>query len=91
MLRDSVYFTTLKLLDYNVVMTFSFNNNNNNNHRLDTGIVFRIRHYWEIWKMVNGHKSAAHTDSPDDGTGKMCLGRGAHCPSASSYCTFKTN
>ena len=38
-LRDSVYFTTLKLLDYNVVMTFRFNNNNNNNaivrdHRL---------------------------------------------------------
>ena len=22
---------------------------------LDTGIVFRIRHYWEIRKMVNGH------------------------------------
>ena len=28
MLCDSVYFTTLKSLDYNVVMTFSFNNNN---------------------------------------------------------------
>jgi len=26
MLRDSVYFTTLKSLDYNVVMTFTFNN-----------------------------------------------------------------
>jgi len=26
---------------------------------LDTGIVFRIRHYWEIRKVVNGHKSAA--------------------------------
>jgi len=23
-------------------------------HRLDTGIVFLIRHYWEIRKMVNG-------------------------------------
>jgi len=23
-------------------------------HRLDTGIVFRIRHYWEIRKVVNG-------------------------------------
>jgi len=33
-------------------------------HRLDTGIVFRIRHYWEIKKVVNGHKSAAHTDLP---------------------------
>ena len=26
--------------------------------------------------MVNVHKSAAHTDSPDGGTGKMCLGGG---------------
>jgi len=35
-------------------------------HRLDTGIVFRICHYWEIWKVViNGHTSAAHTDLPD--------------------------
>jgi len=32
MLRDSVYFTTSKSLDYNVVMTFSFNNNNSNNN-----------------------------------------------------------
>jgi len=30
MMRDSVHFTTLKLPDYNVVMTFRFNNNNNN-------------------------------------------------------------
>jgi len=28
-------------------------------HRLDRGIVFPIRHYWEIRKVVNGHKSAA--------------------------------
>jgi len=49
--------------------------------RLD--IVFRIRYYWEIRKMVNGHKSAARTDSPDGGTGKTCLGGGMHCPSAS--------
>jgi len=28
MLRALVYFTTLKSLDYNVVMTFRFNNNN---------------------------------------------------------------
>ena len=53
-------------------------------HRLDTGIVFRIRHYWEIRKVANGHKSPAHTDSPDSGTGKTCLGGGMHCPSASS-------
>ena len=61
-------------------------------HRLDTGIVFRIPHYWEIWKVVNGHKSAAHTDSPDDGTGKTCLGgdRPMYCLSASSYCIYKS-
>jgi len=54
-------------------------------HRLDTGIVFRIRHYWEIRKVIiDGHKSAAHTDSQDGGTGKTCLGEGMHCPSASS-------
>ena len=29
--------------------------------------------------MVNGHKSAAHTDSPDGGTGETCLGRGVQC------------
>ena len=28
-------------------------------HRLDTGLVFRIRHYPQIRKVVNGHKSAA--------------------------------
>jgi len=54
-------------------------------HHLDTGIVFWIHHYWEIQKVViNGHKSAADTDSPDGGTGKTCLGRGVHCPDASS-------
>ena len=45
-------------------------------HRLDTGIVFfRIRHYWEIQKVVSGHKliccciqSFIHTDSPDGGS-----------------------
>jgi len=26
-------------------------------HRLDTGIVFPTRHYWEIRKVVNGHSS----------------------------------
>jgi len=56
-------------------------------HRLDTGIVFRIHHYWEIRKVVNEHKSAAHTDSPDGGTGKTCLGGGMHCPNASSCIT----
>jgi len=35
--------------------------------------------------MVNGHKSAADTDSPDGGTGKTRPGEGMHCPSASSF------
>ena len=52
-------------------------------HRLDTGIVFWIRHYWEIRKVVNGHRSAAHTDSLDGGTGNTCLGGGMHCYIAS--------
>jgi len=30
-------------------------------HRLDTGIAFRILHYWQIRKVENGRKSAAHT------------------------------
>jgi len=47
--------------------------------RLDTGIVFWIRHYWEIRKVVNGHKSAARTDSPDSGTGKTWFGGGMYC------------
>jgi len=34
--------------------------------------------------VVNVHKSVAHTDSKDGGTGKMCLGGGMHCTSASS-------
>jgi len=52
--------------------------------RLATVTVFRIDHYWEIGKVVNGHKSGAHTDSPDGGTGKTCFGGGMHCVSASS-------
>jgi len=55
---------------------------NNSPH---TGIVFRICHHWEVQKVVNGHKSAAHTDSPDGGSGKTCLGGGMHCPNASSF------
>jgi len=35
--------------------------------------------------VVNGHKSAAHTDSPDGGSGRTCLGGGMRCPSASSF------
>jgi len=38
-------------------------------HRLDTEIVFQICHYWQIRKVVNGHKIAAHNVSPDGGTG----------------------
>jgi len=36
-------------------------------HRLDTRIVFRIRHNWEIRKVVKGYKSAAHIDSATGG------------------------
>jgi len=54
-------------------------------HRLDTGIVFRIRHYWEIQKVVNGHKSAAHTDSLAGDTCNACLGGGMRCPSVSTF------
>jgi len=56
-------------------------------HRLDTGIVFRIHHYWEIPKMVNV-RTFIHTDSPDGGTGKTRLDGGMHCSSASSYRVF---
>ena len=54
-------------------------------HRLGTGIVFLIRHYWEIRKVVNGHKSTAHTNSPDGDTGKTCLSGGMLYSSGSSY------
>jgi len=53
-------------------------------HRLDTGIVFLIRHLLGDTEVVNGHKSAAHTDSPYGGTGETCLGGGMHCPNASN-------
>ena len=53
-------------------------------YRLDIRTVFRIRHHWEIRKVVNGHEYAARTDSPDGGSGKMCLDGGIHCPVASS-------
>jgi len=56
--------------------------------------VSRIRHYWEIRKVVNGYKSAAASsysfilirrwrDWYHD-TVKTCRGGGMHCPSASS-------
>ena len=66
-----------------------FNFGGDPNRRLDTGILFRIRHYWEIRKVViNGNKSAGHTESPDGSTGKTYLGEGMHCPSASSIYNF---
>jgi len=54
-----------------------------------TGMVFRIRHHWEIRKVVNRHKSAAHTDSPDGSTGKTYLGEGMRCPVHSFKVTLK--
>jgi len=35
--------------------------------------------------VVNGHKSAAHTDSLDGDTCNTCLGGGMRCPSVSSF------
>jgi len=46
---------------------------------------------WEIRKVISGHESAAHTDSPDGGTGNTCLGGGMHCPNASSFSEFDYN
>jgi len=43
---------------------------------------FQIFHCLEIWRVVNGHKSAARADSTDGGTGKTFLGGGMHCPNA---------
>ena len=73
------------------VMNKWLNFGGNPDHRLDTGIVFRIHHYWEIWKVVNGHKSAAHTDLPDGSTGKTCLGGGMHCSISSSFIILLAN
>jgi len=50
-------------------------------------IDFRIRHYWEIRKVVNGW--FIHTISPDGSTGKTCLCGGMQCPSASSYLYYR--
>ena len=55
--------------------------------RLDTGIVFRIRHYWEIRKVVNGD-SFIHTDSPDGVTGNTFLGGVCIVPVLSSFILF---
>jgi len=45
---------------------------------------------WEIQTVVNGHKSAAYTYSPDGSTSMMCLGGDMHCPSASSLMLLLT-
>jgi len=64
-------------------MNKSLNFGGDPDRHLDAGIVFQIHHYWEIWKVVNGHSFILiHTDLPDGGTGKTCLGRGIHCPTA---------
>jgi len=53
----------------------------NLDHRLDTEIVFRIRHYWEIRKMVNGHSFIPIRQMAE-------LGGSMHCPSSSSSRSF---
>ena len=52
-------------------------------HRLNTGIVFRIRHYWGIRKVVNRHSFILIRQ-----ISALCLGGGMHCPNASSSRCF---
>jgi len=61
-------------------------------HRLDTGLVFRIRHYWEIRKVVINRLRCATLEctactsrnrrSNYDVITSLTLGGGMHCPSA---------
>jgi len=62
--------------------TIGLNFGGDPDHRLDTGIVFRIHHYWDITE--SGQWTFIHTDSPDGGAGKTSLCGGINCPSASS-------
>jgi len=71
-------------------------------HRLDTGIVFRICHCCEIWKVVSTDCAARRCSvrhavggifvatmtslRHDRQPRQTCAGGGMHCPSASSYC-----
>jgi len=69
-------------------------------HHLDTRIVFRIRHYWEIsvrklltdinlllHPVIHSHRFARWRDWYRD-TGKTYLGGGMQCPSVSSWYYF---
>ena len=48
----------------NVLLNKMLNFGGDPDHRLDTGIVFKFRHYWEIRKVIiNGDNSPTHTDS----------------------------
>jgi len=40
---------------YNGPLNTRLNFGGDPDHWLDTGIVFRIHHYWAIRKVVNGH------------------------------------
>jgi len=53
------------------------------NHCLDTGIVFRICHYQEIRKVVNGHSFILIRQMA--ALVRRALAEGTHCRSASSY------
>jgi len=57
-------------------------------HRLDTGIVFRIRHYWEIREVLADINLLLKLIRQMAALERraLCLGGGMHCPSASSYC-----
>jgi len=70
MLRDSVYFTTLKSLDYNVVMTFRFNNNNNNNNNLSPYVTSHLGQLslaiplWAIGAVSNSQRAGLRAVTP---------------------------
>ena len=59
-------------------------------HNLDTGIVFHIRHYWEIWKVVSTdcaarrcsawHAASRHRHINYDVIMSLALGRGMTVP-----------
>ena len=56
-------------------------------HRLDTEIVFWIRHYGKWLTDIHSYRFARWRDRYRD-TGKTCLGGGMHRPTASSSLFF---
>jgi len=89
------FLATLRKTSKRICMTFSrkvgngqvnkcLNFDGDPDYRLDTRIVFRVRHYWEIRKVVNGYSFILIRRMA--GLVRVtCLGGGMHCPSASSF------